>query len=86
VTYALSVTNTDSAACPAATFNMGNAAVNAFSMLSCHASGATLTLHINGCAKVSATDATFTTSAAGCSISAHKTSSHRVYNFIALVQ
>lgn len=81
-----SVTNTDSAACPAASFNMGNAAVNAFSTLSCHASGTTLTLHINGVAKVSASDATFPTGAAGFAISAPKTGSHRVDNFSALVQ
>jgi hypothetical protein len=66
--------------------NIGNAAVNAFSTLSCQASGTTLTLHINGVAKVSATDATFTTGATGFAISAPKTGSHRVDNFSALVQ
>jgi hypothetical protein len=66
---------------------MGNPAVNAFSTLSCLASGNTLTLRIDGVTKVSATDGTFSMGSAGYAISSQKAGySHRADNFSAIVQ
>ena len=64
---------------------IANPALNAFSTLSCQASGSTLTLRIDGVTKLSTSDGTFTTGSAGYTIST-KPAAHRVDNFSAIVQ
>jgi len=65
---------------------LGNPALNAFSKLSCQASGTTLTLRLDGVTKLTTTDAAFTTGSAGFSLSTQKGATHRVDNFIATMQ
>jgi hypothetical protein len=64
---------------------IGNPVLNAFSKLSCQASGSTLTLRIDGVTKLSTSDGTFSTGSAGYAIST-KAASHRADNFSAVVQ
>jgi hypothetical protein len=64
---------------------IGNPALNAFSTLSCQASGSTLTLRLDGVAKLSTSSGTFSTGSAGYAIST-KGGSHRADNFSAIVQ
>ena len=64
---------------------IGNPAVNAFSTLSCQASGTTLTLRIDGVTKASAINGIFGTGSVGYAISS-KGGSHRVDNFNATAQ
>ena len=64
---------------------IANPAANAFSALSCQASGSTLTLRIDGVTKASAINGTFSTGSVGYAISS-KAGSHRVDNFSATAQ
>jgi hypothetical protein len=64
---------------------VANPTLNAWSRLSCEASGSTLTLKLDGVAKVTTTDPTFSTGNAGFSISS-KAGAHRADNFSAIVQ
>ena len=65
---------------------IGNPAPNAFSKLSCQASGTTLTLRIDGVTKLSTSNGIFTTGSTGYTISTQKGSSHRAENFSATAQ
>jgi hypothetical protein len=65
---------------------VGNPALNVFSMLSCQASGSTLTFRVDGVAKLSATDGTFSTGSVGYAIASQKPGFHRADNFSAIVQ
>ena len=64
---------------------VANPTLNALSTLSCEASGSTLTLKLDGVAKATTTDATFSTGNAGFAISS-KAGTHRADNFSAIVQ
>ena len=64
---------------------IGNPAVNAFSTLSCQASGTTLTLRLDGVMKASAINGLFSAGSVGYAISS-KGGSHRVDNFSATAQ
>jgi hypothetical protein len=63
-----------------------NPAVNAFSALSCQASGNTLSLALDGISKLSAVDASFTTGSVGFSIVSKGSASHRADDFSATVR
>ncbi len=65
---------------------IGNPASNAFSKLSCQASGSTLTLLVDGVTKISVSNGTFTTGSVGYTISTLAGSSHRAENFTATAQ
>jgi hypothetical protein len=65
---------------------IGNPTANAFSTLSCQASGTTLTLRINGVTKLSTTNGIFTTGTPGFTISTQKGSSHRIASFTTTAQ
>jgi Gametolysin peptidase M11 len=65
---------------------IANPAPNAFFKLSCQASGSTLTLLVDGVAKTSTSNGTFTTGGTGYTISTRTGSSHRAENFTATTQ
>jgi hypothetical protein len=65
---------------------IGNPAPNAFSTLSCQASGTTLTLRLDGVTKLSTSHGLFTTGSVGYTISTQKGSSHRTDRFTATAQ
>jgi hypothetical protein len=65
---------------------IANPALNAFSKLSCQASGTTLTLRLDGVTKLSTSNGIFTTGSTGYTISTQKGSSHRAENFSATAQ
>jgi hypothetical protein len=65
---------------------IANPTLNAFSKLSCQASGSTLTLLVDGVTKASTSNSTFTTGGTGYTISTKTGSSHRADNFSATAQ